>query len=100
MKHVEATRHLLAQGGKDFVCGAGTGQHDIGVLFRDNVTCGACLTIENKRHIPGIAQRKDGSWGVFCHHCSEEFGDYVYPCLAGLWKQAPPPVLFEGEPGE
>lgn len=31
-------------------------------------------------HIPTIAQRSDGAWGVYCIACSRIVEDYVFPC--------------------
>jgi hypothetical protein len=45
------------------------------------------------RHVPAIAERKDGTWGVFCHECSRTLEEYTYPCVLGWWKQSPPPIL-------
>lgn len=42
-------------------------------------------------HSPEIAEKGDGTFGVFCSQCSREAGDYIYPCKLGRW-QAPPIV--------
>lgn len=46
-------------------------------------------------HVPQVAQRSDGRWGVFCASCSHHRGDYVNPCVKfpdGGW---PPAILRE-----
>lgn len=46
------------------------------------------LREENERlrkamHVPQVAERRDGTMGVFCAGCSWSVGDYVYPCREG-----------------
>lgn len=31
-------------------------------------------------HLPVVAPTTDGDWGVFCHQCSIDKQDFVYPC--------------------
>lgn len=33
-------------------------------------------------HIACVAQRSNGQWGTYCLACSDEAGDYVFPCKA------------------
>jgi hypothetical protein len=44
-------------------------------------------------HVPQIAMRSDGRWGVFCASCSHHRGDYVNPCIKYPDADWPPPIL-------
>lgn len=44
-------------------------------------------------HVPQVARRSDGRWGVFCAACSHSHGDYVNPCHAFTQDEWPPPIL-------
>jgi hypothetical protein len=48
-------------------------------------------------HVYSIAElREDGKWGTYCLDCSEDVGNYVYPCQAEAYRgNAPPRVLVE-----
>jgi len=44
-------------------------------------------------HVPQVARRRDGRWGVFCTACSREASDYINPCQAWTQVEWPPPIL-------
>lgn len=44
-------------------------------------------------HVPAISHRTDGRWGVYCLACSDQAGDYTYPCRRGHWDEDSPPAL-------
>lgn len=45
------------------------------------------------QHVPVVAERRDGTWGVFCWACSYTAEDYVNPCRLGQRARWPEPVL-------
>jgi len=50
-------------------------------------------------HTYAIAElREPGKWGAYCNECSQELGNYAYPCLHSNEKNPPPPrVLVEAK---
>jgi hypothetical protein len=49
-------------------------------------------------HLPTIAPKVDGSWGVFCWACTRAANDYTYPCQqtdgkSELWSTVPPELM-------
>lgn len=101
----QITNHIIGTDGKRSLCNAPADAYNSGVLFPANSNCPQCLALAKvkaedmpRRHVPEIAARKDGSWGVFCGECSAVADEYVYPCLVGTWKQAPPEVLYVTPP--
>jgi hypothetical protein len=57
------------------------------------------MTATRSLHVPAVARRADGTWGVWCVACSEREQDYTYPCDENTrtddW---PPDVLVEPTP--
>lgn len=51
---------------------------------------------EQNFHVPQIAQRSDGRWGVFCAACSAQASDYVYPCPQ--WADGEYPAILLEKP--
>lgn len=49
-------------------------------------------------HLPGVAPRDDGSWGTFCLGCTQERGDFTYPCLRQADDPTAPPARFMPAP--
>lgn len=53
---------------------------------------------EAAAHVPTIAAKKPGEWGVFCLACSDAAGDYVFPCRAhpDVWTRQQYPAALGG----